>query len=51
MRSFVVLLLDARRPDHAADVAISVDCRRKDTQKALNIEAPLVTRMLVCSTT
>jgi hypothetical protein len=58
MRSFVVLLRGARRPDHPADLAISGESSRHDAQKALGIEsvglrplAPLVARMLVGSTT
>src|ERR1700731_564168 len=39
MRSFVVLLRDARRPDHAADLAISGERSRQDAQKALSIES------------
>jgi hypothetical protein len=39
MRPFVVLLCGARRPDHAADLAISGERSRQDTQKALSIEA------------
>jgi hypothetical protein len=39
MRSFVVLLADARRPDHATDLAISSERRRRDAQKALSIDS------------
>jgi hypothetical protein len=39
MRSFVDLLADARRPDHATDLAISSERRRQDAQKALSIDS------------
>ena len=38
VRSFIVLLRDARRPHHAADLAISSERSRQDAQKALSIE-------------